>query len=293
MIAPAARPRRSALYMPASNARALEKAATLDADVLIFDLEDAVAPDAKDRARAQALAALASGRYRAHEVLVRINARDTPWHAADLAALTASTTARPDGILLPKIDRPDDVAAVRGLLGDHVLPLWAMIETPRAVLNAPAIARAAHVVGLIAGVNDLAKELGADDLPDRAPLLTSLSLILLAARAEGIAALDGVHNDLQDLEGFVAACRQGKALGFDGKTLIHPDQIDPCNAVFAPTPAAVADARALIAAYEKAEAEGKGVALFRGRMIESLHVEGARRILDLAQAVSRRAKGRG
>lgn len=278
------RPRRSALFMPASNVRAMDKAVHIPADILIFDLEDSVAPAAKDAARAQAVAALESGRYAGREVLVRVNGRATPWHHDDVAALTR---ARPKGLaatglVLPKVDLIDDIHAVARDLGDAALPLWAMVETPLGVLNARAIAAAPRMAGLFAGTNDLAKELRARPGADRAPLMASLSMILLAARAAGIAAFDGVYNDIHDVEGFVAVCRQGRAMGFDGKTLIHPDQVDPCHAVFSPTEDEVAYAKALIAAYEAAAQSGKGVAVHKGRMVESLHVDEARR--TLAQA---------
>lgn len=280
------RPRRSALYMPASNARAMKKAASLDADILIFDLEDSVTPDAKPIARAQAEAALATGLYAGREVLIRVNAGGTPWHDEDVGM---AVRAGAQGIVLPKVNAAQDIAVVAA--ASKAPPagfgLWAMIESPRGVLNAAAIADAhPSMAGLIAGTNDLAKELGATPGPQRTEIKTALSLILLAARAAGLAALDGVHNDIQDLEGFVAACRQARAMGFDGKTLIHPGQIEPCQLIFSPDPKAVENARALITAFESARAEGKGVALHRGRMIEALHVEEALRLVALAEILA-------
>ncbi|MCU1454434.1 MAG: (3S)-malyl-CoA thiolesterase, partial [Acidimicrobiales bacterium] len=272
------RPRRSVLYMPGANERALEKAKGLAADALILDLEDAVAPDAKVEARARVCAAAASGEYGAKEVAIRVNALDTQWHADDIAAVAA---AGPAGVVVPKIGSVADVHAVEKALEaagapDHTL-IWAMVETPVAMLHAEEIAGASERLAvLVMGTNDLAKELHAEHVPGRQPLLTGLGLCLLAARATGKVILDGVYNDIKDEAGFEAECVQGRQLGFDGKTLIHPSQLEPCNRVFAPTAEAVADAQALIATFDEAMAAGKGVVTHNGRMIENLHVDNAR-----------------
>jgi citrate lyase subunit beta/citryl-CoA lyase len=283
-------PRRSVLYMPGANERALEKAKGLAADALILDLEDAVAPDAKAEARDRVCAAASSGEYGAKEVAIRVNGLTTQWHADDIAAAAA---AGPAAVVVPKVDSVDDVHAIeRGLEAggapDHT-KIWAMVETPVAMLHAEAIAAAAErLTVLVMGTNDLAKELHAEHVPGRQPLLTGLGLCLLAARATGKVILDGVYNDIKDPDGFEAECLQGRQMGFDGKTLIHPSQIDPANAVWAPTPEAVEDARALIATFEEAIAAGKGVVTHNGRMIENLHVENARRILGVADAIAAR-----
>ncbi len=283
-----ARPRRSALYVPGSNARALEKARSLAADVLILDLEDAVAPSAKDEARRLVVAAIAQGGYGHREVAVRANGLGAPWGAADLAALAR---AGADAVLLPKVEQAAEVLAARSALdeagGPADLPLWCMVETPRGVLGAPAIAGASpRVACLVAGTNDLVKDLRARHTPGRAEVLTSLSLVLLAARAHGLAALDGVHLDLADDAGFEAACRQGRDLGFDGKTLVHPRTIDAANRIFSPDEREVEEARRIIAAHAAAEASGKGVAVVDGRLVEALHVANARRVIALAEAIS-------
>ncbi|GAA1886878.1 HpcH/HpaI aldolase/citrate lyase family protein [Lapillicoccus jejuensis] len=283
-------PRRSVLYMPASNERALEKARTLPADALILDLEDAVAPDAKDAARENACAAVRSGAYGDREVAIRVNAVGTPWHAADLAAAAA---AGPHAVVVPKVGSADQVRALVAALEAGGAPertrLWAMVETPQAVLDVRDVAAASpRLAALVLGTNDLVKELYAAHVPGRAPLLTALSLAVLGARAAGVAVLDGVYNDVKDLEGFEAECRQGRDLGFDGKTLIHPGQVEVANRVFAPDEAAVDDARELIAAFEEASAQGRGVVTHRGRMVENLHVESARRTLAMAEAVAAR-----
>jgi citrate lyase subunit beta/citryl-CoA lyase len=283
-------PRRSVLYMPGANERALEKAKGLAADALILDLEDAVAPDAKAEARDRVCAAASSGEYGAKEVAIRVNGLTTQWHADDIAAAAA---AGPAAVVVPKVDSVDDVHAIeRGLEAggapDHT-KIWAMVETPVAMLHAEAIAAASErLTVLVMGTNDLAKELHAEHVPGRQPLLTGLGLCLLAARATGKVILDGVYNDIKDPDGFEAECLQGRQMGFDGKTLIHPSQIDPANAVWAPTPEAVEDARALIATFEEAIAAGKGVVTHNGRMIENLHVENARRILGVADAIAAR-----
>ena len=281
------RPRRSALYMPGSNARALEKGRSLPADALILDLEDAVAPEAKPAARAQIVAALRAGGYGRRELVVRVNGLGTPWGRDDLAALA---TAGADAVLLPKVD---DAAAVReaaAVLEGHGAPaglgVWCMVETPLGVLNAREIAGAhPRMAALVMGTSDLAKDLRVLHTRDRLPLLTALGLCVLAARAHGLAVLDGVHLDIEDAEGFAFACRQGRELGFDGKTLIHPRTIEAANAAFAPDEAEVAWARRVIDAHAAALAEGRAVAVLDGRLVESLHVEEARRLVALDDAV--------
>jgi citrate lyase subunit beta / citryl-CoA lyase len=274
------RPRRSVLYMPASNARALEKAKTLPCDGLILDLEDAVAPDDKPAARDAACAAVASGEYGAREVTIRVNGADTAWHADDLAAASA---AGPDAIVVPKVDSADAVLALVEAMAGQDAPehtqLWAMVETPYAMLHAEDIAAASErLTVLVMGTNDLAKELYAEHVPGRQPLLAGLGLALLAARATGTVILDGVYNDVKDEDGFLAECQQGREMGFDGKTLIHPGQVAGANAAFAPSEQAVADARGVLEAWEN---RTSGVVTFGGRMIEHLHVESARRTLRI------------
>ncbi|HSF99469.1 MAG TPA: CoA ester lyase [Ornithinibacter sp.] len=286
--ATAYRPRRSVLYMPSSNERALEKAKTLPVDGLILDLEDAVAPDHKAAARENACAAARSGEYGQREVTIRVNASGTQWHDDDLAAACA---AGPDGIVVPKVDSAQEVLELVAAMERHGAPghtrLWAMVETPRAVLGVAEIADASpRLAALVIGTNDLVKELGARHVPGRAPLLTSLSLALLAARRAGVAILDGVYNDVVDLDGFVAECRQGRDLGFDGKTLIHPGQVGPCNDVFAPSEAEVQEARDIVAAWD--EGAGTGVVTHRGRMVEHLHVEIARQVIATDEAIRAR-----
>ncbi len=274
------RPRRSVLYMPGANRRALEKARTLPADGLIFDLEDAVAPEAKPAARAAVAAALAAGGYGRRELVLRVNPPASPWGADDLAAAAAMPL---DAVLLPKVESAAEAAAAAARLPGR--PIWCMIETPRGVLAAAEIAAAPQVAALVMGTSDLGKELRARETADRLALLPALGLVLLAARAQGIAALDGVHLYLADADGFAAACRQWRALGFDGKTLIHPNQIAAANAAFGPDAAEVAQARRLIAAYEAARAAGQGIVVVDGRLVENLHVAEARRILALAAAI--------
>jgi citrate lyase subunit beta/citryl-CoA lyase len=284
----AVRPRRSVLYMPGANERALEKAKGLAADAIIFDLEDAVAPDAKAEARDRVAAAVASGEYGRRELTIRVNGIDTEWHADDLRA---AAEAGPAAVVVPKVSSVADVAAVeKGLdaagAPDHTT-IWAMVETPAAMLHAEEIAAASDRLSvLVMGTNDLAKELHAEHVPGRQPLLTGLGLCLLAARETGKVILDGVFNDLQDPDGFEAECLQGRQLGFDGKTLIHPSQIEPANRVWAPAPQAVNDARELIATFEAGIAEGKGVVTHNGRMIENMHVDNARRLIALAEAIA-------
>ena len=278
-------PRRSVLYMPSSNERALEKAKTLPVDGLILDLEDAVAPDAKAAARENACAAAASGEYGNREVTIRINGIGTQWHDDDLAA---AAQAGPAGVVVPKVGSADEVRSLVSALEaagapDHTM-LWAMIETPQAVFNVREIAAASpRLAVLVMGTNDLVKELRADHVPGRGPLVTALQLSLLAARESGIAVLDGVYNDVKDAEGFEAECVQGRDFGFDGKTLIHPGQVDVCNATFAPSDQAVAEARGVLEAW-KAGA-GSGVVTHNGRMIENLHVEVAKRVIATHEAV--------
>ena len=280
------RPRRSVLYMPASNERALEKAKTLPVDALILDLEDAVAPDAKERARENACAAARSGEYGRREVTIRVNGFGTRWHEDDLAAACA---AGPDGIVVPKVGSADEVRALVAAMEAAGAPartkLWAMVETPAAMLHCEEIAAASdRLEVLVMGTNDLAKELHAEHVPGRQPLLTGLSLCLLAARATGTVILDGVFNDVVDAEGFAAECRQGRQMGFDGKTLVHPGQVETCNATFAPDEAAVEDARAVLAAWEAGA--GTGVVTLNGRMVEALHVETAQRVLAVHEAIT-------
>ncbi|HEX2132895.1 MAG TPA: CoA ester lyase [Actinophytocola sp.] len=277
------RPRRSVLYLPGANERALEKAKSLPADALILDLEDAVAPDAKPAARERVCAAAASGDYGPREVTIRVNGAGTPWHADDLRA---AAEAGPAAVVVPKVGSPAEVHAIEDALPEHTA-IWAMIETPAAVLRCAEIAAASErLTVLVLGTNDLAKELLAEQVPGRAPLLGALSTCVLAARATGRVILDGVYNDVRDAEGFAAECRQGRAFGFDGKTLIHPSQLEPCNEAFAPSEADVTHARKVIEAFEAAMAEGRGVATVDGRMIENLHVDNARRVLALAAAVA-------
>ena len=282
------RPRRSVLYLPASNERALAKARTLSVDALILDLEDAVAPDAKETARENACAAARSGEYGRRELTIRVNALGTQWHDEDLAAAAA---AGPDAIVVPKVNSAEEVRALALAMEQAGAPdrtrLWAMVETPVAVLHAEEIARASDRLGcLVLGTNDLLKELGATVVPGRQPLAVALSLVLLAGRAAGIAVVDGVYNDVSDADGFRAEARAGREMGFDGKTLIHPGQVGPCNEVFAPSEQQVADARAVIEAFEGAAAAGRGVVTLDGRLIEQLHVDTAHRVLATAAAIA-------
>ena len=279
--------------MPGSNTRAMAKAGALPADAVIFDLEDAVAPDAKERARGSVCAAARTGGYGLREVVVRVNGLATPWGRADLAAVATSGA---DAVLLPKVESPGAVREALAVLVAHEAPgglaLWCMLETPRGILHAAAIATASpRVAALVMGTSDLTKDLHARHTRDRLPLLTSLELCVLAARAAGVAALDGVHLDLEDDAGFEAACRLAADLGFDGKTLIHPRTIAKANEIFAPAPADVDWARRVIAAHAAATAEGRGVVLLDGRLIEGLHVEDARRLILLADAIEARARG--
>ncbi len=282
------RPRRSVLYMPGANARALEKARTLAADAFILDLEDSVAVAEKEAARARVAETVAARPYGAREVVVRINGFDTPWGEGDLAMAGA---AAPDAILVPKVESPDLVEWLAERLHELGTPvatrLWAMIETPTAILRLPEIAAASPRLDcLVMGTNDLVNELHGEHTPDRQPVLAALSLAVLAARANGLAVLDGVHNAIRDAAGLRAACEQARALGFDGKTLIHPSQIAVANEVFAPSPVALDEARRIIAAFEEAERAGRGVAVVDGRLVENLHVENARRLIALAEAIA-------
>lgn len=288
-MAATVRPRRSVLYMPGSNIRALEKAKSLPADGLILDLEDAVSPDAKPEARANVANLLKGGKpYGRREVIVRINALNTPWGYDDIAAVATSGM---DGLAIPKVESADAVrqvqVAVRAAGGPEDLPIWCMMETPMGILRAAEIAGASpHVAGLVMGTSDLAKDLHCEHTRDREPFLASFGLVILAARAFGIAALDGVHLDLADDSGFAEACAQGRRLGFDGKTLIHPKTVAVANAAFAPAPEDLGKARELIATYAAAVAQGKGVVVLDGKLIEQLHVDNARRAVALAEAIA-------
>ena len=283
------RPRRSMLYMPGSNARAIEKARELPADGVILDLEDAVVPDAKAQARELVVQALQKGGFGGREVLVRINGLDTAWWRDDLAVAAAG----PDALLLPKVSTPEQLRELArhfvGVGAEARIRVWAMMETPLAMLNARDIAAAAldpatRLAGFVMGTNDLAKETRARIVPGRAPMLPWLTACVAAARAYGLAILDGVYNELGDLEGFAAECGQARDLGFDGKTLIHPQQIAPCNAAFSPAPEEVAWARKIIAAFDLPENAGKGVIQIEGRMVERLHAEMARQVVAIAEA---------
>ncbi|WP_041794818.1 HpcH/HpaI aldolase/citrate lyase family protein [Pararhodospirillum photometricum] len=285
-MVPTVRPRRSVLYMPGSNPRALEKARTLAADGLILDLEDATAPDAKETAR-DAVCAMA-GRYGKREVLIRVNGLDTRWGHDDIQAAARSAC---DGILLPKVESADMVRRAEAIMTAAGAPatmgLWCMMETPRGILEAAAIAGAtARLHGLVLGTSDLAKDLHCAHTRERQPMITALGLCLLAARANGLAILDGVYLDLNDDEGFAYACRQGADLGFDGKTLIHPKTIAAANAAFAPSEAEVDWSRRIIAAHTEALAEGKAVVVVEGKLVENLHVENARRLVALAERIT-------
>jgi citrate lyase subunit beta/citryl-CoA lyase len=288
------RPRRSVLYMPGSNARAIEKARTLPCDGIIIDLEDAVAPDAKEAARAQVAEAVKAGGFGHREVFVRINGVDTPWTAGDLEAVT---TAAPDAILVPKVTTGEQLeqlgARLLSLHADRRIRVWAMIETPVAILNLREIAAAAldsetRLAGFVIGTNDLAKETGARIMPGRMPMLGWLSMAVLTAHTYGIDILDGVYNDLGNADGFAQECAQARDLGFDGKTLIHPNQIAACNAAFSPSAAEVAEARRVIAAFAEPENADKGVIQLDGRMVERMHADIARRTVAIADAIAAR-----
>lgn len=287
------RPRRSVLYMPAANTRALEKARSLPADALIFDLEDAVSPDAKGAARANACAAAQSGTYGKREIVIRANALGTPWGADDL---TAIATSGAHAVLLPKVNGAADIASALDVLEKAGAPasmaVWCMIETPVAILRLEEIAAAGdRVACFVMGTNDLVKDLRAQFTPDQIAVLSFLSQTVLVARAYGKVVLDGVYNDIQNVDGFQAQCRQGLAMGFDGKTLVHPSQVEPCNEIFAPSAAEVERARKIIDGFTQAKAEGKGVVTVDGRMVEALHVELAQRTLALNEAIAELARG--
>ena len=287
--APAYTPRRSVLYMPSSNERALHKAKSLPVDGLILDLEDAVGPGDKETARTAACAAVTSGEYGHRELTIRVNGLGTEWHDADVEA---ACHAGPDGIVVPKVNTAEEVKVLEEALERFGAPertrLWAMIETPEAIFNAPEIAAASErLTVFVMGTNDLVKELQAHHVPGRGPLITALSWALLAARRSGVAVLDGVYNDVKDAQGFEAECIQGRDMGFDGKTLIHPGQVEPCNEIFAPDNDAVAEARGIIEAFEAGG--GTGVVTYNGKMIENLHVDIARRVLATHEAIASRS----
>ena len=284
------RPRRSVLYMPGSNARAIDKARNLPVDGIIIDLEDAVAPDAKEQARLQVVEAVKAGGFGAREVFIRINGIDTPWHSDDL---TAASQAAPDAILVPKIAEVEQLERVGQRLLDMKADLktriWAMIETPSAIFNIQALAAEARdsetrLAGFVVGTNDLAKETRVRQVQGRAPMVSWLATCVLAAHAHGIDVLDGVYNDLGDAAGFERECLQARDMGFDGKTLVHPNQIAPCNAAFSPDADEVAQARAMIAAFDRPENKDKGVVQIDGRMVERMHADMARRTVAIAEA---------
>lgn len=286
------RPRRSVLYMPGSNARALEKAREIAADALILDLEDAVAPGAKESARDQVCAAVRAGGYGRRELVIRVNGADTPWFAEDLAA---AADAKPSAILIPKVSSGEALLALgqqlNDLWADPAIRVWAMIETPLAILRAESIAAVAadpvsRLACFVLGTNDLAKETRARFVPGRAPMMPWLTTAILAARAHGVDVVDGVYNDIKDEAGFRAECEQSRDLGFDGKTLIHPAQVGPANEIFAPAEAELERARAIIAAFDLPENAEKGALQLDGRMVERLHAEMARRVVALSEAIA-------
>lgn len=281
------RPRRSVLYMPAANERALEKAKTIASDALIFDLEDAVSPESKDAARENAVKAASSGEYGKREITIRCNGLDTPWGAADIAAAAKSCAS---SIVIPKVGDAAAVDAVSKHLDAAGAPaemlIWAMVETPSAIFNARSIAAHPRVAVLVMGTNDLVKELHAAQVPGRAPVISHLATALLAAREADKPILDGVYNDIKNAEGFRAECVQGMQMGFDGKTLIHPDQVAIANEVWAPGESEVEHARRVIEAFNAARAEGKGVVQLDGKMIENLHVANAERLIAIASAIA-------
>lgn len=277
----AVRPLRSVLYIPGSKERALEKARTLPADAIIFDLEDAVAPDEKAHARSVLIAMLAEGGYGRRMRIVRINALGTDWGRADAEAAARMDC---DAVLVPKVEGPGDVAAVRAIVGDR--PVWAMMETPRGCLNALAIADSPGLAGFVMGTNDLMKDLGARARADRMPVMTALGSCLMAAKAAGIPCIDGVYNAFKDEAGLRAECVQGRDMGMDGKTLVHPSQIAVANEVFAPSGEELALAERQIAAFDEAVAAGQGVAVVDGRIVENLHVASARALLARAGAIA-------
>lgn len=288
------RPRRSLLFMPGSNARALEKARTLPADGIILDLEDSVAPDAKATARSQVAQAVSAKGFGPREVIVRINGLDTPWWLEDL---DAAAKAKPDGILIPKVESVETITAISDRLGDtgadHAIRVWLMIETPLGVLRAEELAAQARdtemrLAGFVIGPNDIARETRMRNVPGRTPMLPALMQCLFAARAHGLDILDGVYNNFNDADGFARECAQARDIGFDGKTLIHPSQIEPCNAAFTPDDDDVSAARAILAAFEKPENSGKGVIQINGQMVERLHAEMAKRTVSVADGIAAR-----
>jgi len=281
------RPRRSILYMPGANARALDKARTLAADGLILDMEDAVSPDSKELARTQIVENVTKGGYGPREIIIRVNGLETDWGKDDVAAV-ANIGA--NAILFPKVESPDQVhaavAALEAAGAPADLPVWIMAETPRGILHIDAIASASpRLTGIVMGTSDLAKEMRLRHTPDRIGFIAALSMCVMAARAYGLDIMDGVYLDLKNEAGFRAACEQGRDMGFDGKTLIHPNQLAVANEVFAPTEQEVENARAIIEAWDQARAEGKGVAVVNGKLVENLHVEEARRALAVAEAI--------
>ena len=278
------RPYRSVLYIPASKERALDKARSLDVDAIIFDLEDAVTPDAKVEARDTLKAALKEGGYGARAKIIRLNGLDSAWGREDAEAMK---DAEADAFLLPKVSSAADVEALAAIIGNDK-DIWAMIETPMGVMKAEEIAAHPQMKGFVAGTNDLAKELNCRFRADRLPMITSLSMMLLAAKAHGIVAIDGVYNQFKDDEGLAAECAQGRDMGFEGKTLIHPAQVAVCNEAFSPSAEEIDLAERQIAAFEETEASGQGVAVVDGKIVENLHVETARKIIALAEAVSAR-----
>ncbi len=281
------RPRRSVLYMPAANERALEKAKTIASDALIFDLEDAVSPESKDAARDNAVKAASSGEYGKREITIRCNGLDTPWGAADIAAAAKSCAS---SIVIPKVSNAamiDEVSKHLDAAGAPAeMKIWAMVETPSAIFNAREIAAHPRVAVLVMGTNDLVKELHAVQVPGRAPVISHLATALLAAREADKPILDGVYNDIKNADGFRAECVQGMQMGFDGKTLIHPDQVAVANEVWAPGEAEVEHAHRVIEAFNTARAEGKGVVQLDGKMIENLHVANAERLIAIASAIA-------
>ena len=286
-----ARPRRSVLYMPGSNARALEKAKEIPADTLILDLEDAVAPDAKEEARKQVCDAVKGGGYGKREIVIRVNGLETAWGKDDIEAAVA---AGPDAILVPKINTAHDVTLAESEMAAAGAPtdmqLWCMIETPLAMLNIKEIGAkvetSLRMNVWVMGTNDIAKELRCQHTPERMPMMTSLGLALIAARAYGLVILDGVYNDIKDEDGFVAVCEQGRDLGMDGKTLIHPSQVAPCNRIFSPDPETVEFSRKVIEAFDHPDNQGKGVLKVDGKMTEILHADIARRIVNVADQIA-------
>lgn len=281
------RPFRSLLYIPGDKQRALDKALTLDCDGIIFDLEDAVGVDSKDMARTTLAAQLGSADYGHRAIMVRVNGQDTDWYDADLAAICA---IGPEAILLPKVDKAADIEALAAVLDNHAdcadTKIWAMMESPLGILNAAEIAAAPRMAGMVVGSNDLIKDLGATQTPDRLALQTSLNICLLAARAYGLICIDGVYNAFKDAVGLAVECTQGQLLGFDGKSLIHPAQLEVANDVFSPSEDAIDLAKRQISAFEEAEASGKGIAVLDGKIVENLHIVTARKILAKAVAIA-------